>query len=48
VNGQVTEETDWAEDLGTIGQVNSFGIGGDGELYLVTYEGVVAKFTAVR
>jgi hypothetical protein len=48
VDGQVTEETDWTEDLGTIGQVNSFGIGGDGELYLVTYEGVVAKFSAVR
>jgi len=48
VDGQVTEETDWTEDLGTIGQVNSFGIGGDGELYLVTYEGLVAKFTAVR
>jgi len=48
VNGQVTEERDWTEDLGTIGQVNSFGIGGDGELYLVTYDGVVAKFSAVR
>ena len=48
VDGQVTEERDWTEDLGKIGQVNSFGIGGDGELYLVTYEGVVAKFTAVR
>ncbi|MEX2651753.1 MAG: PQQ-dependent sugar dehydrogenase [Acidimicrobiia bacterium] len=48
VDGQVTEETDWTEDLGTIGQVDSFGIGGDGELYLVTYDGVVAKFSAVR
>jgi hypothetical protein len=48
VDGQVTEERDWTEDLGTIGQVNSFGIGGDGELYLVTFEGVVAKFSAVR
>jgi hypothetical protein len=48
IDGQVTEERDWSEDLGTIGQVNSFGIGGDGELYLVTFEGVVAKFSAVR
>jgi hypothetical protein len=48
VDGQVTEERDWTEDLGTIGQVNTFGIGGDGELYLATFEGVVAKFTAVR
>jgi hypothetical protein len=48
VDGEVTEEHDWTEELGTLGQVDSFGIGGDGELYLVTYEGAVAKFTAVR
>jgi len=47
-NGEVTEEHDWTDELGTLGQVDSFGIGGDGELYLVTYEGAVAKFTAVR
>lgn len=46
--GQVTEERDWTPELGTIGQVNSFGLGGDGELYLVTYEGVVAKLVADR
>ncbi len=48
VNGQVTEDTDWTEDLGTIGQINSFGLGGDGELYAVTHEGVVARFVADR
>ena len=49
VNGQVTEERDWTSDLGgPLGQINSFGQGGDGELYLVTHEGIVAKFTAVR
>jgi glucose/arabinose dehydrogenase len=48
VDGQVTEETDWTEDLGTIGQINSFGLGGDGEMYAVTYEGVVARFVADR
>lgn len=48
VNGQVTEETDWTDELGTIGQINSFGVGGDGELYLVTHDGTVAKLTANR
>jgi hypothetical protein len=48
VSGQVTEERDWTADLGQIGQINSFGLGGDGELYAVTHEGVVAKFVADR
>ncbi len=48
VSGQVTEERDWSEELGQIGQINSFGVGGDGEMYAVTHEGVVAKFVADR
>lgn len=48
VNGQVTEDSDWTEELGTIGQINAFGFGGDGELYAVTHAGAVAKFVAVR
>ena len=48
VDGQVTEETDWTDELGTIGQINSFGLGGDGELYLVTHDGTVAKLVASR
>lgn len=48
VDGQVTDETDWTDDLGEIGQVNSFGVGGDGEMYLVTHEGNVARFVARR
>lgn len=49
VDGQVTEETDWTEDLGgPVGQPNSYGVDGHGELYLVTYGGQVYKFTAVR
>jgi hypothetical protein len=48
VDGQVTEERDWTEDLGTIGQINSFGLGGDSEMYAVTHEGVVARFVADR
>lgn len=48
VDGQVTEATDWTSDLGEIGQVNSFGIGGDGEMYLVTHDGTIARFVARR
>ena len=48
VDGQPTEITDLTEDLGEIGQVNGFGIGGDGEMYLVTHDGDVAKFVARR
>jgi glucose/arabinose dehydrogenase len=48
VDGQVTEEIDWSDDLGQIGQINSFGLGGDGELYAVTHDGVVARFVADR
>lgn len=48
VNGQVTEEKDWTPELGTIGQINSFGVSGTGELFAVTYDGKVAKFTANR
>lgn len=48
VDGQATEITDWTEDVGELGQVNSFGIGGDGEMYLVTHDGDVARFVARR
>ncbi|MFZ0013747.1 MAG: PQQ-dependent sugar dehydrogenase [Acidimicrobiia bacterium] len=49
VDGQVTEEKDWTEDLGgKVGSVTTFGLDGHGELYLATYEGGVYKFTAVR
>ncbi len=48
VNGQVTEERDWSSELGQIGQINTFGLGGDRELYAATHEGVIAKFVADR
>jgi glucose/arabinose dehydrogenase len=48
VGGQVTEERDWTEDLGTLGQVNTFGVDSAGELYLGTHEGLVARFVADR
>jgi glucose/arabinose dehydrogenase len=49
VDGEVTEDRDWTEDLGgEVGSVTSFGLDGHGELYLLTFEGGVYKFTAVR
>lgn len=49
VDGQLTEEKDWTEELGgPFGQVNTYGVDGHGELYLVTHGGQVYKFTAVR
>lgn len=49
VDGQVAEHEDWTQRLGgEVGQVNSFGLDGHGELYLVTHEGQVYKFAAVR
>lgn len=49
VAGEVTEEKDWSEELGLpVGQINSFGLDGFGELYVVTHGGQVYKFTAQR
>lgn len=49
VNGEVTDETDWTDQLGgPVGGVTSFGLDGHGELYLTTFEGRVYRFTAVR
>lgn len=49
VDGEVTEERDMTEELGgPVGQINSFGLDGHGELYVVTHEGQVYRFTAVR
>lgn len=47
--GAVTEERDWTSALeGPVGQPNSFGVDGHGELYLVTHGGQIYKFTANR
>ena len=49
VDGQVTEEKDWTEELGgAVGQPNTYGLDGHGELYLLTYDGQVYKFSAIR
>jgi glucose/arabinose dehydrogenase len=49
VDGEVTDDRDWTQDLGgEVGSVTSFGLDGHGELYVLTFEGGVYKFTAVR
>ena len=53
VDGAVTAERDWTEELGSdiegsLGQPNSYGLDGHGEMYLVMHGGQVYKFTAVR
>ena len=49
VDGQVTEERDWTEELGgPVGQPNTYGLDGHGELYLLTHDGQVYKFSAIR
>ena len=49
VDGAVTEEKDWTEELGLpVGQINTFGLDGFDEMYLVTYDGQVYRFTAER
>jgi glucose/arabinose dehydrogenase len=49
VDGAVTDARDWTTDLGgPVGSITSFGLDGHGEMYAVTYEGGLFKFTAVR
>jgi hypothetical protein len=45
LDGEVTEHQTRFED---VGQVNSFGVDSDGELYLLTYEGAVLKLVPIR
>ena len=48
-DGGVTDENDWTEELGgSVGQPNTYGLDGHGEMYLLTHGGQVYKFTAVR
>ncbi len=41
--GRAVDHRDWSADLGTIGQVTSFGMDGFGELYVTTTDGLVLK-----
>ncbi len=48
VDGAVTEEKDWTNDLGKVGQVTSFGIDSRGELHILTSEGFLYRLDPVR
>jgi len=47
-DGEAVDTRDWTADFGQIGQVQSFGVGGDGEMYIVTQGGFVLKIVPVR
>ncbi len=47
-SGEVRDETDWTTDLGELGQVTSFGLDNDAELYAVNWEGELLKIVPVR
>jgi len=47
-DGEVTEEQDWSDDLTEPGQVNAFGEGPSGELYIANFEGQVLQIVPVR
>jgi glucose/arabinose dehydrogenase len=44
----ITDERDWSEDLGDVGQILSFGRDGVGELYILTQEGLIHRIVADR
>jgi hypothetical protein len=46
--GAATEPQDWSEQLGELGQINTFGTDAAGELYVGTHEGIVARLVADR
>jgi glucose/arabinose dehydrogenase len=47
-SGAAVDEQDWTEGIGDIGRVSSFGRDGNGELYLVTSDGVIWKIVPER
>jgi hypothetical protein len=46
--GAATELQDWSEQLGELGQINTFGTDSAEELYVGTHEGIVARLVADR
>ncbi|MDP3983948.1 MAG: glucose dehydrogenase, partial [Acidimicrobiia bacterium] len=48
VDGTVTDEQDWTEELGSPGQVNAFGLDGAGEILVVTHGGDITRLVANR
>lgn len=48
VDGTITDQADWSEHLPEVGQVTSFGVDNEAELYTVSWEGELYKIVAVR
>ena len=48
LGGELRDETDWSGDLPEAGQVNAFGTDAAGEIYLVNFDGTVAKIVPRR
>lgn len=42
-DGEATEARDWSDGLGSLGQVHSFGLDGDGEILVVTADGTLYR-----
>jgi glucose/arabinose dehydrogenase len=48
VDGEATDERDWSSQLGDLGSINSFGVDGFGEMYVVSHDGRVGRIVALR
>ncbi len=46
--GEAVDHRDWTEQLGAVPGINAFGIDSQGELYLVSHDGLVRKLVPVR
>ncbi len=47
-DGGILNPRDWTEDMGSLGQVTSFGLDPDGELIYTTFEGVLGRIIPER
>lgn len=47
-DGSAVDLTDWTDQVGVAGQVTSFGVDRDGEMYVITADGAVLKVVPVR
>jgi len=47
-NGAIVEEQDWTETIGRTANINAFGVDNDGEIYILTHGGTLARLVAVR
>ena len=47
-DGEATDMVDWSDQLGELGQITSFGLDGQGELLITTWEGGVYRVVPLR